>query len=35
MLEKHYPAAMCTIYLGMLFKKWQNLKISNMITMYK
>jgi len=27
MLEKHYPAAMFTIYLGMLLKKWQSLKI--------
>lgn len=33
MLEKHCPAAMCTIYLGMLLKKWQSLKIKGDRTM--
>ncbi|MCM2599700.1 hypothetical protein NDQ54_16050 [Lactiplantibacillus plantarum] len=33
MLEKHCLAAMCTIYLGMLLKKWQSLKIKGDRTM--
>ncbi|MDH5115362.1 MULTISPECIES: SGNH/GDSL hydrolase family protein [Lactococcus] len=33
MLEKHCPAAMCTIYLGKLLKKWQSLKIKGDRTM--